>query len=461
MMEIKFGEQSDCHVEFCYREECGEPFFQGNFLETCRFVLPDQTQVLKVGLGSRLLERNQVKEVYAAASAFMKRCGMKEFSCDGAKLRTAFGEETLRDMAEGLILGSYETQRFPAKTVYQGCAVLTGLQGDDRETAVLEEMQTLMESVIRVRDLVNRPANMLRPEDFAAEIEEWMNPLPVAVQIFHHRQLAEMGLNSLLSVGESSSFPPCLLVLRYHPVEGGRVMGLIGKGVTCDTGGYCIKPADSMGGIKGDMAGGAAVAGAVHALAACNVQQNITAVIPLCENRISPGSAIPGDVIEAYGGITVEIRNTDAEGRLILADAISYAVLDEHVDKVLDIATLTGAAAAAFGNGVTAAMCEDEDCYRDLQEASGISGERFHRLDWHREHEDMIKSQFADIKNSGGNHSRSITAGLFLRRFTKGKPWIHLDIAGTASVDPPLFAYQEKGATGVGVTTLYYLCKKD
>lgn len=433
-------------------------FCSGEYL-SCHIEAQGEGAVLYVGMGKKIQERNMLQEIFATAAKSMKSYKIREFSCDMKKLIKEFGANVLTDAALGLSLGFYEPERFPRKEKESWCISLTGTEeAADAEKLILETYR-VAEGIMFARDMVNRPANMLRPYDFAAAIREQMEGLPVEVELLGREELEEKGMGGILSVGGSSAFPPCLLLLRYIPDPGAPVIGLAGKGVTLDTGGYCLKNADSMGGIKGDMAGGAAVAGAVYAMAANRIQRNVTAAIPMAENRIAPDSSIPGDVITCCGGTTVEILNTDAEGRLLLADAVSCLVRDEGVERVLDIATLTGAVCTMFGNCAAGAITDNEEFYHAFVCAAERSGERFARIPWFREQEDMIKSTIADIRNTSADGCGTITAGLFIRRFTEKKPWIHLDIAGMASGGPGKFAYYADGGTGFGVSTMYYLCK--
>lgn len=326
----------------------------------------------------------------------------------------------------------------------------------------LKEAENLAEGVIFARDMVNLPGNHLRPIEFAAKIREFVKTTNISVEVLDFKQIKELGMNGLAGVGGSSGFEPCFVILRYEGDTSSKErIGLVGKGVTLDTGGYCLKPAGSMLGIKGDMAGGAAVVGAIYALAKNEIKSNVTGIIPICENRISDSSLVPGDVITSYLGKTIEVCNTDAEGRLILADAVAYAVKEENVTKVLDIATLTGAVVSMFGFTITGILVDDEIFYQEIDRAYQKSLEKYCRIVFGEEHEEMIKSTIADIKNVGESVCGTITAGLFIREFAEKFPWAHLDIAGTAWVDSPKYSYQEKGATGAGVTTLYYLLKKE
>ncbi len=441
-------------------------FFTASFLQTALWPIQGRMTLL-VGLGKKQLDRMKVKEAGAKAAA---ECRAKKFaavSLDVSLLVQEQGMEAVRDVVEGALLSTYHLPGFGEKqkelSEEPGLELfLTGITEQQQAQAeqLAEEAAVLAEGVMFARDLVNLPGNHLRPQDFARQITEQMKGLAVECVCYERDQLKAMGMDGLLAVGDSSEFPPCLLVLRYRgAADSKRTIGLVGKGVTCDTGGYCLKAAGSMLGIKGDMAGGAAVAGAVYAMAKLQAATNATAVIPMCENRISSGSFLPGDVISSYAGKTIEIGNTDAEGRLILADAVAYAVKDEKVTELLDIATLTGAVVSMLGFSVGGVLCDSEDWYRQFAQAYQASGERYLRVPFYDEHEKMIESDLADVRNMSKDGCGTITAGLFIRRFAEEKPWLHLDIAGTAWVDSPVFAFQAKGATGAGVTTIYQLCR--
>ncbi|HHV11731.1 MAG TPA: hypothetical protein GXX75_15770 [Clostridiales bacterium] len=418
---------------------------------------------LRIGMGTFPLTKIRVKEIMAAVVKELKKHKLQEAQIDVSPILGAGTIESMRDITEGLILGGYELPRYPARKEAPLGLDLTGVLQEDLQEGqeLLQETIPILRGVLFARDMVNLPGNKLRPLDFAENIEKLMEGLPVEVEVMKRETLHGLGMNGLLAVGESSDYEPCFLVMKYLPL--GREeekIGLVGKGVTCDTGGYCLKSRDSMLGIKGDMAGGAAVAGAVYALAKNQVKKNVLGFIPMCENRISPGSLLPGDVYTTFDKTTVEVVDTDAEGRLILADAVSYAVNVEKVGKILDIATLTGAVVNLLGFTIAGAICDNDSLYGEFEKAYGISGEQYLRIPFLREHEKMLESRVADIKNRGENYCGTITAGLFIRRFAKKTPWIHLDIAGTAWVDTPVFEFQSPGATGAAVTTLYYLCNQ-
>lgn len=398
------------------------------------------------------------KEVYGKA---VKEAVQRDFKSCLFDL-TAAGELGLPGLCaavEGIYGGAHQkkftlTGRWePEIACYAG-----GGRWEDEDLRVAEE---LARSIMEARNLVNRPANLLPSDKLAQALVGLVDGLPVETRIYSREELEEKGLNGLLAVGASSAHPPALAVLRYNGAPAcGERLGLIGKGVAVDTGGYCLKASSSMAGIKGDMAGGAAAGAAVRALAAAGVKVNVTAVIPCCENRISPDSAVPGDVIRSFSGQSIEILNTDAEGRLILADGLTWAVREEGCTRLVDIATLTGAIAAMLGNVASGVMASDDGWYASLEKAAALSGEKYWRMPVFPEHDRLIESDLADLRNTSKDGCGAITAGLFLRRFTEELPWLHLDIAGTADVSKPVWQHQGQGATGTAVSTLFYLAKQ-
>lgn len=411
---------------------------------------PDGSVGITVGTGSmEKLDRIKVKEIGAVIAKTMKTLGHQSYGVCVTTLTKVLSRDCICDLAEGILLENKEQE-----------VVLFGEKVTFAMENALEETVKIVDSILMARKLVNCPGNQLRPLGFAKELTEAFEGTGVETSQLVYGQLKDMGMGGLAGIGESSENPPCLYIMRYHGNPASKEnIGLVGKGVTCDTGGYCLKPAGSMLGIKGDMAGGAAVAGAILALAKNHVRVNVTGIIPMCENRISPASLLPGDVITSYSGKTIEVLNTDAEGRLILADAVTYAVRDEKVTSVLDVATLTGAVVNLFGFTIGGVITDSEELKEQFFQAAEKSGEHYWQIPFYEEHEKMLESTQADIKNLGESHCGTITAGLFIRHFAEEKPWIHLDIAGTAWVDSPIYAFQQKGATGAAVSTLYYYCK--
>lgn len=441
MIRLKEKNEFKQNVWVLADKSCRETVYRGE---------PDGTVGISVGMGPvEKLDRIKVKEIGAVIAKEMDKLGHKEYGICVSPLVKSINSDCILDLAEGILLQGKNQN-----------VILFGEKFTFAMENALEETIRIVDSILMARKLVNCPGNLLRPLGFAKRLSEAFVDTDVEVSQLVYGQLKDMGMGGLAGIGESSENPPCLYIMRYRGNPKSKEnIGLVGKGVTCDTGGYCLKSADSMRGIKGDMAGGAAVAGAVLALAKNRVRVNVTGIIPMCENRISPASLLPGDVITSYSGKTIEILNTDAEGRLILADAVTYAVRDEKVTSVLDVATLTGAVVNLFGFSIGGVMSDSEVLKRQFFSASQKSGEHYWEIPFYEEHEKMLKSPLADIKNIGENYCGTITAGLFIRYFAEEKPWIHLDIAGTAWVDTPVYEFQEKGATGAAVSTLYYYCR--
>ncbi|MGL4914348.1 MAG: leucyl aminopeptidase [Romboutsia sp.] len=438
--------------------------FQGKIFQL--FYSPfNEVPTLFVGIGKKEdIDFIIVKEVFAKISKELKKMNVNECIIDILELYKVYENTMICHMIEGLILGGYKYSKEKENNQLNCEINLCGIKESERESveAIIKETTSIMKGVIFARNTVNAPGNKLRPYDFVNEIKDFMKDVDVEVEVLDYEKLKELKMDALVAVGDSSKFKPYLMVVRYHGnKESNENFGLIGKGVTCDTGGYCLKPSNSMAGIRGDMAGGATVIGAIHALAENKIKTNVTAIVPICENRISDSSLLVGDMISSYSGKTIEILNTDAEGRLILADAVSYGIKNERITKVLDIATLTGAVVNLLGFSIGGVMCDDDKLFKDFERAYDKTQERYLRLPFYKEHEKMLESDVADIKNLGKNHCGTLTAGLFIREFADKKPWIHMDIAGTAWTEPPIFEYQSKGATGAGITTIYDLCKGD
>lgn len=359
-------------------------------------------------------------------------------------------------LLQGAELAAYRQESWKSDPKPPVELYVTGADGD-----ALAETAAVTRGVCFARDLVNCPANRLTPEQMAQRMAQAAEAAGLEVEILDEHDARALGMGAFLAVGDSAGHPPRLIVLRWR---GGRPenapIALVGKGVCCDTGGYCLKSAAGLRGMKGDMAGGAAVCGALLALAENRVPVNAVAVIPAVENRISPDSNLPGDVVISMSGKSIEIANTDAEGRLILADAVTYAIQKEHASRVVDIATLTGAIVRMLGFTTAGLLTNNEEFCAELQSAAAQSGEQYWRMPDFPEYRRMIDSPLADLCNQSSDGCGAITAGLFIGAFAEHTPWIHLDIAGTAWTDRPRREYQVKGATGAGVTTLYELCKR-
>jgi leucyl aminopeptidase len=314
----------------------------------------------------------------------------------------------------------------------------------------------LAEATNLARDMVNEPANYMTPGDMAGMAAELAESYGLKLKVLERKQMQELGMGALLGVAEGSRQPPKFIILRYRGGDSAEAdMVLAGKGVTFDSGGISIKPSRKMDEMKGDMAGGAAVMAAMSAIAQIKPRVNVTALIPATENLPSGSALKPGDIVTAINGKTIEIISTDAEGRLILADALGYAEkLGAKV--IIDVATLTGACQVALGDVVTGAFGNNQGLVDKVIAAGAEAGELIWQMPMYDQYKEQNKSDVADIKNVGGRYAGAITAAQFLAEFVGDTPWVHLDIAGT-SMSTKERAYLVKGATGVAVRTLVNL----
>lgn len=306
------------------------------------------------------------------------------------------------------------------------------------------------------RDLVNVPGNLLPPTVMAEEAIKVAKRHGMEVNVLDEKDMEKLGMGAILAVAKGSEQPPRMVVIKYKGKKTWKdVIGLVGKGVSFDTGGISLKPVQGMGDMIGDMGGAAAVIGAMDAIGTLRPKANVMAVLPMAENMPSGSAYRPGDVIPSMSGHTIEIITTDAEGRLLLADAITYA-RELGVSRLVDVATLTGAVTVALGTKTTAVMSNDEEWVEDVLEAAIDAGELMWRLPVFDAYREQYKSRKADFKNSGGRHAGTITAGMFLGEFAADTPWAHLDIAGTSWIDnhEPLASH---GGTGVMARTLIRL----
>jgi len=360
-------------------------------------------------------------------------------------------------LAEGAVLANFDgatyKTRKPAPTWLE--KVQVRVEGDSVVVAkAIERGRVLGECTNVARGLSNEPSNVLTPRAFAEKAGEIAAKAGLGVEILDETRIAELKMGLLLGVARGSQEPPRVVVLRYEPkgVVEGPVLGLIGKGITFDTGGISIKPADLMDRMKDDMSGGAAVLCAMSAIARLGASIRCIGVIPLTENMPGGRAFKPGDVLVSAEGKTVEVLNTDAEGRLVLGDALWYA-RQLGVTHIVDLATLTGACVVALGKA-TSGLFGTPDAWRDrVQRASERAGDRSWPMPLFEDYKELFKSEIADFANTGGRAGGAITGALFIQEFAGDLPWVHMDIAGTAWAEEAK-PYQVKGATGVGVRTL-------
>ena len=299
------------------------------------------------------------------------------------------------------------------------------------------------------------------PEVLAEEAVKAGKESGFEVEVHGLEKIKELKMEAFLNVAKGSAKEPKLIVMRYmgNPEQKGEILGLVGKGLTFDTGGYSLKPSPSMVDMKSDMGGSASVIGAMTAIAKAKLKINVVAVVASCENAISGDAYKPGDIIGSMAGKTIEIDNTDAEGRLTLIDAVTYAIEKENVTEVIDLATLTGACLVALGETTTGVITNNQDFYKELEDVSKYTGEKMWQLPAFDDYRPLYKSDVADLKNTGGRFGGTITAGMFIGEFVQDKPWLHLDIAGTAWTGKQT-DLSIKGGTGAPVYTLFELAKK-
>ena len=360
-------------------------------------------------------------------------------------------------VAEGALLGSY---RFtPVSTAAAAAGSIETITvvhaGSTRGVEVVGPAQTLARAVVQARDWVNTPANLLYPESFAALAAELVKGSAVSVDILDEKALSRGGYGGLLAVGGGSVRPPRLVRFSYAP-RGAKVhLALVGKGITFDTGGLNLKPADGMYTMKCDMSGAAAVLAATHAIAESGLKIKVTAYAALAENMPSGSAYRPSDVLTQYGGKTVENGNSDAEGRLVMADALARAGEDQP-DLIIDVATLTGACVVALGERTGGLMTNDDDLADRVLDAAENAGEAFWQLPLPAEIRPKLESKVADLRStSNDRYGGALVAATFLREFVaEGTPWAHLDIAGPAFFDGKPYGYVSPGGTGFGVRTL-------
>jgi leucyl aminopeptidase len=359
---------------------------------------------------------------------------------------------------EGVILANFDGASYKTdqpRTWLETVQLRT--DGGDGARAALQRGTILGECTNLARELSNEPGNTLTPRVFAERGMAIARSAGVRTELLDEPKIAELKMGMLLGVARGSQEPPQLLVLRHEPKKAmkGRVLGLVGKGITFDTGGISIKPADNMDKMKDDMSGGAAVICALAALARLDVPLSAIGIVPMTENMPGGRAIKPGDILTSAEGKTVEVLNTDAEGRLILGDGLWYA---RHLGAthLVDIATLTGACVVALGKSTSGVFGAPAPWVADVMRATERAGDRAWPMPLFDDYKEQLKSEIADFTNTGGRPGGAITAALFLKEFTGDLPWVHIDIAGTAWAEESK-PYQPKGATGVGVRTLVEL----
>jgi leucyl aminopeptidase len=357
-------------------------------------------------------------------------------------------------IAEGAITGSFDTTLYQERperplALTDVAVVSAGFDAAEIERGIARGI-AVGEAVNLARRLAVTPANDMTPTRLAEEAEKVAQATGLAIDVLDEARARREGMGSFLSVAQGSVQPPKFIVLRYNGDPSSKdLLALVGKGITFDTGGISIKPAERMEDMKYDMSGGAAVIAAMSAIAALKPKLNVVGIVPATENMPGGKATKPGDIFTAMNGKTIEVINTDAEGRLILADALCYAN-KLGATRIVDAATLTGACVIALGHASSAAVTNDERFGAEFLAAAKPTGERYWQMPYYEDYTTAMKSDIADLKNTGGRPAGTLTAAAFLREFVGTTPWIHLDIAGTAYLDTE-FPWQAKGPTGTPV----------
>ena len=380
-----------------------------------------------------------------------KECGVKIFVSSDIDHPNSYAY-----ISSGISLKSYVFDKYKKeKAKFTISELHCKSENIDDDKDLYNKLRNICESVNFTRDLVNEPANVVFPQTIVDKVTTEFKQLGIKVQVLGRQQMKDLGMNALLGVAQGSSMEPYTLVCEYVTDESVDKIALVGKGVTFDSGGISIKPSNNMAEMKGDMAGSGVVLGAIKALAANKTKCNVIAAVGLVENMPSGTAQRPGDVVTAIDGTTIEVDNTDAEGRLVLADVISYVGKTYKPTVIIDVATLTGAIGVALGKEYAGLFSNDDDLCNRLCSASSETGEKIWRLPTHEAYTKDIKSNIADIKNVGsGNGGGSITAAKFLEHFvTKDTKWAHIDIAYTEWCTADL-SLSQRGATGFGVRLL-------
>jgi len=428
-------------------------------------------RLLLIGLGKQAkVTANSVRNAAGTAVRFIKPRGIRELVLalpDSALLPPG---PCTRAAVEGAFVGDFDSDTYRSERKDQSVESFTLAAPANADKAALEaafaEAIIIGESQNFARSLVNEPGNKLTPTILGQRAALMASEVGLGWEVHSTEKLRELKMGAFWSVSQGSAEPPALIVLRYEPkgVTTGPVLGLVGKGITFDSGGISIKPSDKMEEMKTDMAGGAAMLGAMRAIALLKPKVRVIAVICAAENMPSGTAQKPGDVQTAMPfspdkpGKTIEVINTDAEGRLVLADGLTYA-RQLGATHLIDAATLTGACVVALGHVNAGAFSNDEDSWARFYAALDLSGEKFWRLPLGEEYAEMIKSDIGDIKNTGGRWGGAITAAEFLKVFVEDTPWIHLDIAGLAWAEDSK-PYIAKGPSGVGVRSILEWVRK-
>ncbi|HEY9844032.1 MAG TPA: leucyl aminopeptidase [Candidatus Obscuribacterales bacterium] len=427
-------------------------------------------RLLIMGLGKRKdFSLDRIRSIAANSARYARRINVREMAIHDFSHVAVPPGDCAEALVEGVILGMYRFDKYKSKKknaekLLQKIKIIaTSEEAVPALSKSAETGKTLAESANFVRDLVNEPANYMYPISFAECAEEVAKTHGLKIQVLGPEDLEREGMGLHLAVAKGSDQPPRLVVMSYEGNPGGKTIGIVGKGITFDTGGYDLKPSQAMLRMYGDMAGAAATLGAINAIAAEKLAVNVVVAMPLAENMVSSRAYRPSDILTSMSGKTVEMMNTDAEGRLVLADALTYIQKHHNPDVLVDIATLTGAVIIALGRTVSGVLTNEDDLYNRLYQAGEYTGERVWRLPLYEEYRSQLVSDVADIESVGGRSAGTITAAIFLKEFVDAdRPWAHIDIAGTSMMEEEIARYvknpylPKEGGTGTGTRLLFH-----
>jgi leucyl aminopeptidase len=466
------SQELDPMVFSSIKEALDNKEFRGSFGSSIFIYTPGKglmKKIMLIGLGKREKFTDETARMCAGKAAIKaKELGVKEFSI----LQFSNPEESLIEaMVEGIMLSLYSFDRYKVtadsnnKSKVEEISILINSDSPKFQT-IVERASLVVEAVNFARDIGNLPPNDCSPAQLASTAHSLSQEYGLKARVIDRYELENMGMGGIMAVGKGSNNPPKLIILEY---SGDATVGnqkpylLVGKAVTFDAGGISIKPSEKMDEMKFDKCGGCTVLAVMRAIASMKLAVNVVCIVPSVENMPSATSYRPGDIIKMYNGKTVEVLNTDAEGRMILADALAYGIATYKPKAVIDLATLTGAAIIALGSNVAVLVGNNKQLIDRLRNLSEKTGERIWELPLYDEYHEQIKSPYADIRNIGGRPAGAITAAAFLSNFISGVPWVHMDIAGTAWTQDGTYerSYNPKGATGFGVRTLVKLLMED
>jgi leucyl aminopeptidase len=459
----------DSSVSSSIRETLENKEFRGTFgSSTVVYTLGKgpMKKIMLLGLGKREKFTDEGARICAGkATRKAQELGIKEFSM---MQFSNLDEGLMEAMTEGIALALYSFDKYKeTKEPTSKIEEVTILINSDslRFQSVVEKANIIVEAVNFARDIGNLPPNDCPPAHLASIAVSLAQDYGMKVRIMDRYELENMGMGGIVAVGKGSNNPPKLIVLEYNGANDPQQKPylLVGKAVTFDTGGISIKPSEKMDEMKFDKCGGCTVLAVIRAIASIKLAVNVVGIVPSVENMPSATSYRPGDIIRMYNGKSVEVLNTDAEGRMILADAIAYGISTYSPKSVIDLATLTGAAIIALGANVAAMIGSNKQLVDRLRKLSDKTGEKMWELPLYNEYHEQIRSTYADIKNVGGRPGGAITAAAFLSNFVNDVPWVHIDIAGTAWTQEGTHekSYNHRGATGFGVRTLVKLLMED